>query len=501
MNINRVVTLVFLIICTIWTSKISYRIFDKKLKVLTLCMSLSLNSLLVFKFFRLMFDESKLLWYLFYIAFIFSPNFYYLIVKYLSHNENKKSYIIPTAISCALMLFVLTNNLHEFVFRLGENGKYYNSWGYFIIVAWIMYLLLVSTIKLVHQRAKVKKDFKLLLPFLPIALGFIYTCCYVIRIPMFDILRANMPSVISFLFCIGLECTLQLDLIPNNIAYKSLFEKSKLPIKILSRNDESTIETSSSFEVPKDILEEINKTIDVKENFQLESGDQVYDINRLGNCYSVTNKDFSKIESLKREVEEKRKELKNQEEVLNKQKDLKEKLYEERIKREILEQLESKIDNKRKEIRLLLEQLSTPDEAKLNQIKMAIAYCKRMSNLIISEYNQETYDKESIQIILHELIEDAASLGIDGAINCSEMTVSTLVVSKLYDILYFVILKMQSGSILVNIIKQNDLITLNVLIDKKLSDLNDELMNQFKDIIKKIDIKQEENETLLKITI
>ena len=62
-------------------------------------------------------------------------------------------------ISIILFLLVITNSLHNIVFKIKSNINDYNhNIGYFIIVAWILCLIVVAIINLIKSKQSQHKD-------------------------------------------------------------------------------------------------------------------------------------------------------------------------------------------------------------------------------------------------------------------------------------------------------------------------------------------------------
>ena len=64
--------------------------------------------------------------------------------------------------------------------------------------------------------------------------------------------------------------------------------------------------------------------------------------------------------------------------------------------------------------------MDKPNKKELIEIKFLTAYCKRMSNLIISSKNNEVYASDKLFIIFDELLKDAICYGIKGVLTVKE---------------------------------------------------------------------------------
>lgn len=472
MNLDIIILSISLMIFSAWSIRIYYKVFDKTIKKYAISISVLLILWCTIKIIK-SFKGSNLLWYLFYIALIFMPTFYYLCSRYLVNKESKTNKYIIYTISTLLLVLVLTNDFHQFVFKF-DYKDYRNYIGYFIVLFWIMYLLITSTINLL-QKSKQEKSIKSFIPFIPILIGLIYTILYVYEIPYF-IRKINMTVVIGWLFVIGIENIFSMELIPNNLQYEKVFKNSYLPIAIVNNKGDLVYQTSKKIHISKTILDEI-KSEKVKEIYESpDNNDQVYEIGSFKEGYSIIKKDFSKIEKLKQELKIKNEKLNKQRKSLINQKNIKDKLYEIKMNNEILERLEYKIDKNRSKIENILDNMEEANKDDLENIKYLISYCKRMSNLIISNYNNEIYNKEKMDVIFKELLEDSCSRGIYGVVNIDDnIILNSSVVTEIYEILFLIFQTISNVGVLVNIEKKyikiifddNIEFVENILIDKK----------------------------------
>ena len=497
MRINKLIEIIGLILFSAWTIRLYYKIFDKKIRKYVIQIGGLLILLLSLRAIRdYAIRNINEIWYLYYISLLFMPSLYYMCSRYIANKESKKIKIIVYSISSILTILVLTNDLHKLVFLIQENTKAYSHRiGYFIILIWILYLLFVATINLVIQRRKYSKDKKFLLAFIPIILGIIYTALYVIN--LFDIRRiTDMSSVIGLLFFIGIEITLKLDLVPNNIEYTKIFKDSYLNIGIVSKKGKILYLSQSKIDIPSEIIEDIKRNNVKSEYTNLNNKNQIYVVQNIKNNYSILKKDYSNIERIRKELKNTNEELKKQERILENQKKVKAKLYELNMNKEIMQKLEKKIDSKRKRINEIIDNMDNPDIAKIEEIKFLVSYCKRMSNLIISNYNNETYSKESLMLILKELLEDSKIYNIAGAINIkNNLLIKSNDVSDIYEIFFNVFENIRNTNVLINIDEK----TIKILIAKKDLKIDKILNEKLKELELKLEEINEENGTTLTI--
>lgn len=465
--INKFIPLLFAIAFTFWTVRVYYKLYERKTRRYILIIGILIIFWMLIRIIKgitLNVKIERMCWYLYYLPLIFIPTFFYICSNSLSNKMNNKRKILIYLISSIFLILVLTNDFHEFVFKF-NNGIYsrnnYNHYiGYYLIFAWIFYLLGGGMISLAINRLKFKRDFKAFLPLIVLLLGLIYTCLYILDIPY--IRRMNMSIVNSVLICLGIELAFYLDLIPNNRKYIQKFSNSNLDMVIVSL-DGLTKYTTSAFEiVPNFILKDI-KNGKVKNAYQKKN--LVYDVKKNKDSYVILRKDLTNIFKLKDEIIKQKNELLKQQESMKLEEKTKRELYEIKIRKDIISRVEKKLEEKRLEAKniLMKDKVSQED---LEKVKRIIIYSKKKSMLIISEMNNETYNEESIKILLNELIMSMPSLNIDGLVVVkNKMNVNGNIMSYLYDIVYELIENFPNKTIMIYVFSENNIVKLKSIID------------------------------------
>lgn len=457
-------TVLALAIYTIWLILLYIRIFDKTLKKYVL----SIGVLLVFWMAIRMVKRyttgyvTEILWYLYYIPLLMIPTFYYNCSSYLINSKNKKRRIIAIIISIILFLLVITNSLHNIVFKIKSNINDYNhNIGYFIIVAWILCLIVVAIINLIKS-SKNKGYKNIILISVTILIGIIYTILYIKNIPV--IRKTNMSVIIGTLFCVGLEMMLDFKLIPNNFRYKKIFKNSNLPLEIVSQDGKTRIVTNHSINLKENIINDI-KNNKVKSIYK--DNNIIKNVNVINGGYSIEEKDYSKINEYEEKLKSIQQELIEQETILQKQRKIATEIYETKLKGEIIELLDEKIEQKRNLINELIKEMKITDIDKMKNIKLLLNYCKRMSNLVISSYNKEKYDNKRLEVIINEMLIEAQSLGINGVLKTNNFEISSGETANIYEIIFETIMKFTTTNFILYIQVNNSYTEIKYLFDGK----------------------------------
>ena len=457
-------TVLALAIYTIWITLLYIRIFDKTLKKYVLSIGVLLAFWMVVRMIKTYTTGyiTEMLWYLYYIPLLLIPTFYYNCSSYLINSKNKKRRIATIIISTILFLLVITNSLHNIVFKIKSNINDYNhNIGYFVIVAWILCLIVVAIINLI--KSSKNKGYKNIISIsIIILIGLVYTFLYIKNIPV--IRKTNMSVIIGTLFCVGLEMMLDFNLIPNNFRYKKIFKNSNLPLEIISQDGKTRIATNHSINLKENIINDI-KDNKVKNTYK--DNNIVKNVKAINGGYSIEEKDFSKINEYEKELKLIQQELIEQETILQKQRKIATEIYETKLKSEIIRLLDEKIEQKRNLINELIKEMKITDIDKMQDIKLLLNYCKRMSSLVISSYNKEKYDNKRLEIIINEMLIEAQALGINGVLKTNNFEISSGETANIYEIIFETIMKFRETNFILYIQVNNSYTEIKYLFDSK----------------------------------
>ena len=152
---------------------------------------------------------------------------------------------------------------------------------------------------------------------------------------------------------------LDFNLIPNNFRYKKIFKNSNLPLEIISQDGKTRIATNHSINLRENIINDI-KDNKVKNTYK--DNNIVKNVKAISGGYSIEEKDFSKINEYEKELKLIQQELIEQETILQKQRKIATEIYETKLKSEIIELLDEKIEQKRDLINELIKEMMSQYE-------------------------------------------------------------------------------------------------------------------------------------------
>jgi len=140
--------------------------------------------------------------------------------------------------SAVLLELVLTNDLHQQVFRLQQpwNEKYQYGWLFGLVVGWIVICILLAFGIIAHKSRNPRILRRLPLPAIPLVLLGIYAVLYGFHFPLIRQFLGDMTIVHCLMTAASLEGGLRCGLIQSNTGYE------ELSLSSLSTSDHGQLE-------------------------------------------------------------------------------------------------------------------------------------------------------------------------------------------------------------------------------------------------------------------
>lgn len=376
-------------------------------------------------------DNNDYTWYLLYIPLLFIPAMWFVINNqiYIKNKTYKKVVaIISLAISLLLLLLVLTNDFHEFVFIFPEGSTgshpsdYKYNFGYFIIYAFI-FLEILTTIVLFYTFSNKKTTIKQkILPSVVILLVLVYSILYVvtdIAVPYLSDMTLVYTILGTMLVYISLKC----GLVKNSGAYFEFFETCNVPLAIV--NEKQDIEYQN-----------------MQYRKQKANSNMILEKQKLNSGTLLVLNDVEKLKSLQKELKTENEKLEYINKILENKKELLQK--EKQIKQHtlLLDKVEKQIKNKKNVLEELLnnlpETITTENKEQtketLNEIKIIVGYLKRKTSLILLAEQKQEITKDELKLLFNESFNDLKWLNINAGIGLDECPIPVSIAGKFYDI-------------------------------------------------------------------
>ncbi len=372
--------------------------------------------------FRLFQDPlfDRICWYSYYVPMLLIPMLSLFsavaIGKPESYRTPKWMHIlwVPTIL---LVLFVLTNDLHQMVFRFppGQpwtDDEYSYAPGYWAVAAWALCSAAVALGTVLHKCRLPHRKKLMWLPLIPFALIALYTVGYVLRWEWQDFIMGDMTVTLCLLIAAIFESCIQCGLIQSNTHYNELFRASTIAAQITDEAYRVALSSDTAMRLSADVMARTaDAPVILPENIRLSgapiTGGHVLwteDVSELAGVISA-------LEDLDEDLEGKRTVLREEYQTSQKRQSLVEK---NRLYNEMQTQTEEKI-TRLSELTERLSDTRDAGEIRLLTVEIALlaAYLKRRNNLIFIAEESGNIPASELTYCLKESVSNLRLCGAD----------------------------------------------------------------------------------------
>lgn len=179
-------------------------------------------------------NVTRYLWYLYYLPMLFVPTLALLIAMSLGKPDEyklPKSVWLLFAVSGALLILVLTNDLHQLVFSFSKNADIWSdeSYGYgvcyFAVIGWQV-LCAVAALVVMLFKCRLKNRKLRFLPVIPLIVSLNYLVLSYIGTPWQKELFGDVTAFQSLMYILCFEACIACGYIHSNSRYADLFASS-----------------------------------------------------------------------------------------------------------------------------------------------------------------------------------------------------------------------------------------------------------------------------------
>ena len=382
------------------------------------------------------------LWYLYYLPMLFIPLLAVFIALSLGKPESFRLpkwtvlLYIPTA---ALLLLVLTNDLHQLVFRFPEDAvvwmnEYRYGIVYFPVVGW-MVLCALTALVIMLVKCRVPNSRKVLvLPFVPVVLSVIYGALYIFQLPWLRLIAGDVTVVFCLLIAATLESCIQCGLIQSNTHYNDLLLSCTLRVQLTDPEYQRLLSSRSAEPIPLQIMRQ-TETGPVR----LDGGLRLSGAPVRGG-HVLWTEDVSELLEVLEELQDVKDSLEDNNALLRAEYTLKAREAHIAEQDRLYNIIQRETAPRIKLLAELTDAFETMgDEAQRKQIlgKMAVigAYLKRRSNLIFLADKTPLFQEKELHLTFGESMDNLELCGITcGLLSELERPVEASQLMKMYDL-------------------------------------------------------------------
>ena len=371
-------------------------------------------------------------WYSYYIPMVLIPLLGGMLLPHIGQSErhrpgkSRRLWYIPAV---SLMGLVLTNDLHQLVFRFPDGivffqNRYTYQIGYFVIFAWCLLwgFYFVGGL-LIKCRIPARRQYQWL-PVLVLVGAVALSVAYIFRILIFDIAAVNCLITVLLI-----ESCIQCGLIRSNSSYKSLFHASSVAVQITDTEYHVCFSSGNAGSLREEERKRVAKGA-------MDISGYRFCCAAITNGYVFWIEDYTGLYRYRKELEEKGRQLSGANDLLRAELALQEKQLHIQEKNRLYDQVAKEIAPQLFQIdQLLKEKEEGKIQKTLARICVIGAYVKRRSNLLLLSEKTAYIPAKELELCLRESLENLKLFGVSGFLDadCSG-TFPVAVLVEAYDI-------------------------------------------------------------------
>lgn len=427
-----------------WAASVYDRIVNKNIRryliaIVGLIMAWMLMRTLRFTVFYHVYPIGQWCWYAYYIGMILIPQVCLMAAKYIGKPEEyrlpKKWYLMYIP-SLALLVGILTNDLHQWAFRFHKGYEvgwdvYQHGILYYVAVLWIFACIALMLVQIM-KTCRIPGTKKMIwLPVAMLGIGILYSVLYAVDSDLFGFIE--MTAALCFTVVAIWESCIKTGLIQSNNNYDELLKHSGLGVAIVDNDSVTHYRSDDAVTLPREQMQ-----MALERPLMLAGGVRVSSFEIRGG-YTLYQEDISELIDIIDELKEIREELKDSNAVSmqNYQMDKQVRILAEknRLHDELHRQTTRQIDMLNDWLTKLNETDNFDEKRELlRRIVVVGAYLKRRNNLILVSEQDGTLSQEELNLSVNEMMKNLQLAGVKCAASVEfEGGVSSDVIMQLFD--------------------------------------------------------------------
>lgn len=364
-------------------------------------------------------DAERYLWYFYYLPMLLIPTFSIAAAMSLGKPEDYRLprwLVILYIPALVLLALVLTNDVHQLVFRFPEglmsDWEYSYGIGYYVVAGWEGICALLALGIILYKCRIPHTNVFLWLPTIPFAMAIAYAVCYVRGVYWVWLLAGDITVSLCLLIAAIFESCIQCRLILSNQGYETLLALTTVPTQITDKSYQVRYASGSVSSVSKEAMEQAVSTTCAMSPHTLLKGHPVE------KGYVFWQEDITELVEVADALQITQSELRDTGDVLKAESEQKARWLRLTEQNRLYDLIEQQTSHQMQLLERLLEELRQTTELSyakeiLGQIVVIGTYIKRRSNLIFASNQRRSIAAEELELCLNESIANLRLYGID----------------------------------------------------------------------------------------
>ena len=448
---HQLFVLVYVVFVVAWIASFIHRAMQKGVRRAAFFTGLILLGWITVRLFKYQIPTpstlNRYLWFCYYIFELSLP----LVILWLAWIIDKTdSAVLPQwmrlmcIINAALVALVMTNDLHNLVFRIDlTNPEYLSEYGYgvmyYVILAACFIPIILSISMMLYKGRQGLRKKGLIFPLALFALLVAYSIGYITQIPL--AWGSDFTMTVGLFTLLFMETSVRAGMIPVNSKYAMLFRNSSLGMRIIDGAGRTMWSSDSAVEYSEDELTQALESYPLPAQHGADT--LIFSVGTTGG-HVVWQEDITELNQLQNDLEESISRLDAANAVLAEEEKIRRAIDTESNATALMTQLEAEIASHTTKLATMIEQLEgMADQNKATaRIALLLCYIKRRCNLFFRERETLLLPQDELMIYFDEMAEIAVYSNVNVIVksilfNDLPVRRATLLYDFFYNIVYW----------------------------------------------------------------
>lgn len=414
----------------LWKGTVSHRMSRRDIRRVVIVMSWLMVGWLLLRLFKYqLLSEGtlcRICWYGYYLFQLALPIALLYLTEILDRTEGEKRLVRPPwpplVVYVLSVLLVMSNDLHQLVFRFTPGGNwgsdYHYGPGYWIVMAFSLMFLIVALWNLLRKGHRSSSRRARVLPLLFCGGLLVYLVAYIRRVPL--AWESDLTVNICILSVLFFEAVLHSGMIPVNIQYQRLFASAPISLTLLDGDGRAVLSSPSARPISRSVWQRLRT--DIHQPLLRDRDTQFHAVS-VRSGMAVWQEDLSQLNQLRKEILNVQIRLEAANALLREEGEVKKRLLAAETNRALFEQLDQDVERRITSLAHLIETLPEAEHPRnlTAYITLCLCHIKRRCNLFFLAHQGESFPGDELGMYLDELAELGCYGGLKALIRCGQI--------------------------------------------------------------------------------
>lgn len=413
----------------LWKGTVSHRMIRHDVRRGVIVMSWLMVGWLLLRLFKYQLPQEgtlcRMCWYGYYLFQLALPVALLYLTEILDRADGEKRLLRPLwpplVVYVLSVLLVMTNDLHQLVFRFTAGGNWASDYrygpGYWFVMVFALQFLASALWNLLRKGHRRRCWRGRVLPLIFCGGLLIYLAAYIKRIPL--AWESDLTVNICILSVLFFEAVLHTGLIPVNIQYQRLFASAPISLTLLDADGRTVLASPGARPISRSVWQRL--CTDIQQPLLRDRDTQLHAV-PVRSGMAVWQEDLSQINRLRREIQDVQTRLEAANALLREEGEVKKRLLTAETNRALFEQLDRDMERRITSLVCLIKALQETEHHRnlTAYITLCLCHIKRRCNLFFLARQGEPLASDELGMYLDELAELARYGGLKTLVRCGQ---------------------------------------------------------------------------------